>query len=146
MTTRERIVVTARALEGALYRWGGNKLEDGGLDCSGYAQLVLARAGVEPWASQYPSRLDLTAELLRQRLPATMTPQPGDLAFYGASTAGHVVVVTAVEGGRVEVTGSSRGYRDLTDPEEARRRRAWVARHDSHLYRRDFMGFGAVPA
>jgi hypothetical protein len=108
----------------------------------------MARAGVEPWASRYPARLDLTAAALWDRLRELdpgAPPQVGDLAFYGATDApGHVVMVTGTDGRHVTViTGSTRGDSSCRTVEQARASRAWVVTRrgrDAHLYRRDFLG------
>jgi cell wall-associated NlpC family hydrolase len=150
MTTdqRERLALVMQAYEGLLYVWGGNRLQDGGCDCSGSVQLAMARAGVEPWASRYPARLDLTATGLWDRLRELEPggpPQVGDLAFYAAEDApGHVVMVTGTDGRReTAVTGSTRGDSSCRTVEQARAARAWVVTRrgrDAHLYRADLVG------
>lgn len=152
-TPRGRVVFLARASVGLLYKWGGNLPADGGLDCSGFVQWIYAQAWIPPWATEYPNRLDLTAEGLRQRLaiiPPDEHALPGDLAFYGNTLkphAAHVVVVTRVDpGGEVrEVVGASRGFRGLTDLNLAQREARRVRTFSSHLYRSGFIGFGRCP-
>lgn len=142
----QAVADAARALVGTPYVWGGN-VPATGLDCSGHAQVALAQAGVEPWASRFPAKLDMTADNLWRRCEVISTPELGCLAFYGTAEKGahHVVVVTGCKMGRVdEVTGASAGNARCTSIELARRLGAEVRVRrgpDAHLYRKDFLGF-----
>ena len=153
--TRERIVLCARTLIGVPYLFGGNIPSDGGLDCSGLTQWVLACAGVEPWATRYPTGRDDTADSLYHGC-VSVNPsavQPGDLVFYGRAgppgegKATHVVIVTDVvrdkSGALVhaEVTGQSRGDRTCVSIEVALRKGARSRTFATHRYRGDFVGF-----
>ena len=149
---RERIAIVANVLHGVLYVWGGNALEQGGLDCSGFVQRVYAEAGIEPFASQFPSRLDLTAGGLFAQLapidPTVEHPLPGDCAFYGSGpgAVSHVMLVTYHEpGGRTQVVGASRGDRACSSPDVALAKGARVKTFPTHDYRRDFLGFRRMP-
>lgn len=143
---RAAIVASARAHADTWYVWGGNGWD--GADCSGWVQLCLHEAGVHPWASRFPYRLDMTAARMWAECAQVDKPQAGDLAFYGprGGAPNHVVLVTEVDGAGViqEVIGSSKGDSTCTSVEiaKARNARVQVRRWPmSHRYRKDFMGF-----
>lgn len=152
-TTRGRVVFLARASVGLLYKWGGNVPADGGMDCSGFVQWLYAQAGIAPWATEYPNRLDLTAAGIFDQLDAVPREEhvlPADLAFYGSASRGkivHVVVVTAIApGGEVrELVGASRGFRGLADLNLAQREARRVRTFNSVVYRNDFVAFRRCP-
>lgn len=148
VAARERIVVVARGLVGLPYVWGANTPEAGGLDCSGFAQWCLHVAGVDPWASQFPAKLDMTAQVLwKSCAPVDVGEHtlPGDLAFYGAAdVASHVVVVSGIAGvpGAVAgVIGASKGDAGCKTPADAMQRGARIKVFPTHLYRKDCLGF-----
>lgn len=144
LETRSRLVIVARALLGLPYVYGSNTPRAGGLDCSGYVQWVLFVAGIEPWASRYPAKIDLTADGLWTALdPILGSPEPGDLAFYGApGRASHVMLVLAVAGGvATEVIGASGGRPDVDTVFLAAQLDARVKIKPGANYRRDLLGF-----
>lgn len=145
---RERVQVALRILHGSLYVWGGNIVSDGGMDCSGFVQSCLMEAGIEPWASKFPTKLDLTAQGLHDQLAPIGPdehPLPGDLAFYGPNekSINHVMLVELMEPGgeRVQVVGASRGDRSCTSPDVALDKGARVKTFPRHTYRADFVAF-----
>lgn len=70
------VISTAKSLIGTPYVWGGNSLQAGGFDCSGFTQYVYGKAGYtlnrisrdQALQGTYVSRSDL---------------KPGDLVFFG---------------------------------------------------------------
>lgn len=65
---------------GVPYKWGGsNPIE--GLDCSGYVQLILAAAGMDPPGDQTAQALYNTLKLKS----AIGVRELGSIAFYGPS-------------------------------------------------------------
>lgn len=142
---RERACVAALALVGSPYVWGGNTPRTG-MDCSGFVQWVWSVAGVEPWASDFPARIDLRAADLWRRLapPAGGVALPGDLAFYGPhadAVPTHVVIVI----GEGRLIGTSRGDSKCRSFEDAVKRGAYVRVHASARYRTGFLGYRAMP-
>lgn len=114
------------------------------LDCSGTVTCGLFNAthGRLDWRADYN-----TTRLWKTLQPA-QAPRPGDLAFYGSLTTagtlvhGHVMVLAA-DG--VRVVGASGGGPWTLSVERARLNNAHVRFHSSHLYRKDFLGWRALP-
>lgn len=80
-------------------------------------------------------------------------PEPGDLCFYGSSWASvtHVMIYIGETKKRPEgvpatarVYGSSGGDRRTLNPEIAAKMNAKVTSYKTHMYRRDFLGFGRL--
>ncbi len=69
---RADIIAIAASLTGIPYRYGGTSTS--GIDCSGYTQLVYARAGIS---------IPRTAEGQRAASVKVANPAPGDLIFFG---------------------------------------------------------------
>jgi cell wall-associated NlpC family hydrolase len=69
---RADIIAIAASLTGIPYRYGGTSTS--GIDCSGYTQLVYARAGIS---------IPRTAEGQRAASIKVANPAPGDLIFFG---------------------------------------------------------------
>lgn len=142
--------VVLRALEGTLYRYGGNVPSDGGLDCSGFVQWVWRCLGIEPWASRFPTGLDLSADMMRLQLAQTVEPTPGCAALYyaeGGKVAEHAVLLSECVGGEYVLWGASRGFKGLVSVEEARVKKAWARQvakgKDAQNYRHGFAGWFA---
>ena len=80
------VLSTAHSLLGTPYVWGGESLEEGGFDCSGFTQYVYKQVGYNlNRVSSDQARQGTTVS--RQNL------QPGDLVFYsfeGTSNINHV--------------------------------------------------------
>jgi cell wall-associated NlpC family hydrolase len=85
-TRQERInkvVATGRSLVGTPYVWGGESLQEGGFDCSGFTQYVFNKAGYElPRVSSDQAKYGT--------LVSRLTLQPGDLVFYSMQANGVV--------------------------------------------------------
>lgn len=102
---RERVVAAALADVGVPYLWGGNEPKDGGLDCSGAVLRWLNSVRTPPLP-------DMTAEMLRQRLPIALYPKVGDVAFYGkGGKASHVVLLLSAGG--QSIVGANGGGKPL---------------------------------
>lgn len=137
MSQRSRFLQVAEDLEGISYLWGGKRLADGGLDCSGFVTHCRAKALGEQLRVE-------NADALWRSLEPVEHPIPGDLAFYGTrEKATHVVVCTPTG-----VIGASGGGSATTSTEIARAvrpRPAAVRREPTPGYRRDFLGFRRLP-
>lgn len=136
--TRQRIVQCAQAHVKARtpYQWGGGHHGDSwGLDCSGLVLDCMRKVGIDPgfWDS---SRM-------RNELPETKSPQPGDLALYLPR---HVVIVEKFDPktGIATIIGANGGDSSSTSVEKARQQKAMVKREPTHLYRQTFVGFRSI--
>lgn len=143
---RRDTVLVALSLLGLPYLWCGNMPTQGGMDCSGFVQWVLAHAGWEPWKSRFPLSLDMTSEDLRAAcapLAQGERLQPADLVFYGKMKASHVMFVTATAPGddemAVEVIGQSKGDSSVTSVALALAKGARVRTFSRANYRSDFL-------
>jgi len=118
------------------YIWGGQNWEDG-VDCSGFVILGLIEAKI------LPDGFDDTAKglCIRFMLGGNITPQLGDLAFFGRSYSKITHVGMYYHDGMMIHAGG--GGRGCTTKEIAYERGAWV-RAASVKYRSDFLGFGRV--
>ncbi len=130
--------------EGVLYIWDGDILGSWpdlyvgeGLDCSGFvgAVILFATKGTVDWRHRW------WCDRMFQKLPATLSPKPMDLALYGKDgLATHVAFVVG-DGRIIEAGGggSSCYSREIA----LRKPNARVRYKPSHLYRvpNDFLGF-----
>lgn len=151
MTEREAYLkwVEAQAAHGTPYCWPhesngylgkGLKSPEApeALDCSGTVTCGLynSTGGRVDWRANY------NANRLWRELPPTDSPKPGDLAFYG--TPGRAThVMTVVGDGRV--VGACGGNSDTLSVDIAAKHGARVKYRDSANYRRDFLGYRALP-
>lgn len=101
-------------------------------DCSGFVAWCLKMVGGPDWAKTWWS------ERMWRELPIVIgKPEAGDLALYGWPGISHVMICMA-DGC---VVGASGGDATTTSIELARHKNAFVKKHITHLYRRDFRGF-----
>ncbi|SMF95817.1 Cell wall-associated hydrolase, NlpC family [Methylomagnum ishizawai] len=72
------VIDYALSLQGTPYVWGGESMEEGGFDCSGFVQHVYRRHGV---------RLPRTARQMAEALPPLdrRDKRPGDLLFFNTT-------------------------------------------------------------
>lgn len=70
----------AEKLLGTPYKWGGNNVLQGGLDCSGFVCELLRTEGIVKDGEDYP------AQGLYDKFLSTPAPKAGDLVFFGASS------------------------------------------------------------
>jgi len=77
----EIMMTYAMTFVGVHYRWGGNSPLDG-MDCSGYAQEVLASVGKDPKGDQTAQGL-FNHFHIKEGKPVQMSPQRGALVFFG---------------------------------------------------------------
>jgi cell wall-associated NlpC family hydrolase len=69
------VISTAKSLIGTPYVWGGESLQEGGFDCSGFTQYVFKQAGYQ--------LNRISADQAKQGIPVSRSDlQPGDLVFY----------------------------------------------------------------
>lgn len=96
---RDAVIAAAQSHLGALYWWGANGPDY--FDCSGFVLYVLREdTGLINWG-------DDTAQGIKNRLPATNTPQRGDPVFF--SSGGHVEHVELATGNGTETIGAGGG-------------------------------------
>lgn len=118
------------------YQWGGGHHGPSwGLDCSGLVLDCARKAGIDPghWDSSK----------MRDQLPPTDNPQPGDLALYLPR---HVVLVESFDPftGIATVIGENGGGPSSTSVEVALKQDARAKREPTHLYRETFVGFRSI--
>jgi cell wall-associated NlpC family hydrolase len=80
------VVNSAKSLLGTPYVWGGESLQEGGFDCSGFTQYVYAKAG-------YTLNRISSEQAKQGSYVSRQYLQPGDLIFYsfeGTSNINHV--------------------------------------------------------
>lgn len=82
------LLVYAMSFVGTPYKYGGNTILDGGLDCSGYVSELLKAAGILRHRDDFSSQelydfLTLSGVALGPG--ASSKPSPGAIAFYGKS-------------------------------------------------------------
>jgi cell wall-associated NlpC family hydrolase len=80
------VVNTAKSLLGTPYVWGGESLQEGGFDCSGFTQYVYKKAG-------YTLNRISSEQAKQGSYVSRQYLQPGDLVFYsfeGTSNINHV--------------------------------------------------------
>ena len=142
---RRAVVKAALARLGTPYQWAGGHMGAWwGLDCSGLVLQAMRDAGEQPFAGG-----ESTSNGWYHALPAVLDPRPGDLGFYGSSPdrATHVVMVTKFDPstGVASIVGSNGGDQSTTSPEIAKQQGAMVKEAPTHLFRKDFLGFGRMP-
>lgn len=77
------LVSTAKSLVGTPYVWGGDSIEDGGFDCSGFVQYVFKKIG-------YTLNRVSADQSKQGSYVAKENLQPGDLVFYSLASDGKV--------------------------------------------------------
>ena len=63
------------------YKWGGNVIQDGGLDCSGYVLEGLRSIGL--WGLRDATSQDIFSTLKKRGYDETKEVERGDLMFFG---------------------------------------------------------------
>jgi peptidoglycan hydrolase-like protein with peptidoglycan-binding domain len=107
---RASILEAAASHLGAPYYWGADGPSM--FDCSGFVLYVLRQdTGLVNWG-------DDTAQGIKNRVPRTTNPQPGDLVFY--SSGGHVQHIEMVVEGSTEIGASGGGSRTYGDNPRAK--------------------------
>ena len=144
--SRVEFLDRALALYAVPYIWGGKS--ERGVDCSGLVTVALFGAGGEDWRFTYSS------EVMREKLPVTLSPRQGDLVLYGQKAtatepekASHVMILLSdVEGGDAVLLGACGGGPKVTNHAEANRAGARVKRKRLAKYRTDeVLGFRRLP-
>lgn len=79
--TGESLVESAKKYLGTPYVWGGESLDEGGLDCSGLVQRALADLGV----TDVP-RVARDQMKLGEEVPSLDQARPGDLVVFGGGS------------------------------------------------------------
>lgn len=132
---RAAFIARAMNLVGVPYLWGGKTHQ--GIDCSGLVTLALWECGACDW------RLTHHTDRMWMELPATTSPLPGDLVFYGGSGPLDVshVMVWLPPGVVFGASGGDSGTRSLA---EAMRRGAKVRAYDRVVYRTDIRGMRSL--
>jgi hypothetical protein len=129
------------AQEGKPYIWGAKGPD--AFDCSGLVTAGLVHVGYADLRQTH------NAHGLFRRFPTTLSPKPGDLAFYGRQSAAgiveHISHVVVVTGSGDEIIGANGGNKYTTSAEIAARSGARVKRKPTYLYRPDFIAFGVSP-
>ncbi|WP_263120110.1 C40 family peptidase [Cellulomonas sp. RIT-PI-Y] len=79
--TGESLVESAKKYQGTPYVWGGESLDEGGLDCSGLVQRSLADLGVTDIPRTAREQMTLGEEV-----PSLDQARPGDLVVFNGGT------------------------------------------------------------
>ena len=106
MATRENIIKNCKKYLGKPYVWGGESMEEGGYDCSGYAYNVLRDSGFNvgrTTADGYRS--------LGEKIDAAKR-KPGDLLYFGRNERATHIAFYAGDGGMYESIGGSSNTKD----------------------------------
>ncbi len=101
MATRENIIKNCKKYLGKPYVWGGESMEEGGYDCSGYAYNVLRDSGFNvgrTTADGYRS--------LGEKIDAAKR-KPGDLLYFGRNKRATHIAFYAGDNGMYESIGGS---------------------------------------
>ncbi len=101
--SRNTIIANCKNYLGRPYVWGGESMEEGGYDCSGYAYRVLKDSGypVCRTTAQGYSKLGVTVPYEKA--------EPGDLLFFGKSTSAIThIAIYAGAGTMYESIGGSK--------------------------------------
>jgi len=134
------------------YVWGGNGPNDKsapgypGVDCAGLVVDCYRAVGI------LGPKQDYGAGALRDLFPATIDrePVPGELAFYNSgrnpnTSATHVVIIAGAKVGTGYPIISASGPGSAATSVDLAKKKGWkVCLKPTHLYRNDFVGFGAV--
>jgi len=122
------------------YQWGGGRSSTNyGVDCSGLVLQAMRAAGIPD------PKQGWTAEAYYEAFEPVTQAQPADLAFYGAGTATHVVIVDEAQPGDTEmmIVGANGGGPNILTAADAATAKAFV-RRDRLAYRSDFLGFRSL--
>lgn len=98
---RKTIIENCKKYIGKPYVWGGESMEEGGYDCSGYVYNVLRDSGLQVnrmTANDYRS--------LGNKIPFSQK-QKGDLLFFGKNNRATHIAIYAGDGGMYESIGGS---------------------------------------
>lgn len=98
---RENIIAVAKDFIGQPYVWGGESVEEGGYDCSGFVYRVLNTAGY-----QAPRSTSQGYRSLGQKITYEQA-QAGDLLYFGGGKATHIAIY-AGNGTMYESIGNSK--------------------------------------
>lgn len=100
--TRKNLMKNAAGYAGKPYVWGGESMEEGGYDCSGYIYNVLKDSGFKAGRT--------TADGYRKlgkQIPSDQK-QPGDLLFFGTAAKATHIAIYAGNGQMWESVGGSK--------------------------------------
>ena len=125
---RQAFLDAAKRIEGKPYVYGTDGPDT--FDCSGVVAYCLLHAAGLDWRKTW------WADRMREKLPPTVTPAPGDLALYP----GHVMLVW----GDGRVFGACGGDSTTTSIERALKRAARVRFRRTVDYRPDFLGYRSL--
>lgn len=99
---RETIIENCKKYLGKPYVWGGESMEEGGYDCSGYVYSVLKDSGVKVGRATADGYRKLGKKI------SSGQKQKGDLLFFGTSARATHIAIYAGNGKMYESIGSSK--------------------------------------
>lgn len=107
MIKRDTILANCLTYMGKPYVWGGESMEEGGYDCSGYAYNVMKDSGINVFRN--------TAEGYRQSIGVKVElkdKQPSDLLFFGKNGQATHIGIYAGDGMMYESRGGSKNTKE----------------------------------
>lgn len=99
--SRETAIENCKKYLGKPYVWGGESMEEGGYDCSGYVYNVLRDSGFNVNRSTANGYRSLGKQISAEQ------KQPGDLLFFGTSAKATHIAIYAGDNKMYESTGNS---------------------------------------
>lgn len=102
MATRQEIINNCKKYLGKPYVWGGENMEEGGYDCSGYAYNVMKDSGIQVYRNTANGYRNMGTKI------AIADKNVSDLLFFGKNNKATHIAFYAGNGMMYESTGSSK--------------------------------------
>jgi murein DD-endopeptidase len=137
MNKREKFCELVIGTVGAPVLWGARGPTV--FDCSGLVAWALHKAGGPDWRRTH------NAQRMANELPATVTPEPGDLAVYGGGAKAIIHVVVLLAGGHLATASGARSAIITLADAQASGAQVRLRQLDSYNRRRgDLIGYRSL--